>query len=273
MFYQTDDPALFIDFTSSNQGWHIHVSNPFSKGTKRHLVSITPPYKSNMKKPGITTRLVSGLGIIALASASHAAVLIDEVTRNGSFESPNVGAGDAKNGFDMPGKDLDNWFNTTTTWAGATGATYGDVGVDFNAGGSHSGSQFAFFHGGDGGAYNLTTYEIQAGDQFTLTWWGRADTLGVRLFSSTDLTYNTAATLAEISQAQPGGYAQYSLTYNAAPADVGKTIGVSIFNPLAGYANVDDVELSVIPEPASSAVFALGSAAFLLRRSRRRTTV
>ncbi|RYD23921.1 MAG: PEP-CTERM sorting domain-containing protein [Verrucomicrobiaceae bacterium] len=225
-----------------------------------------------MKHTRLHTTLAAGLGLLAIASTSHAAVLIDSTTRNGGFESPNVGAGDAKNGFDMGGgKDLDFWFNTTTTWAGAGGATYGDVGVDFNAGGAHSGSQFAFFHGGEGGAYNLTTYAIQAGDQFTLTWWGRADTLGVRLFSSTDLTYGTAVTLAEISQAQPGGYAQYSLSYTAVGADVGKTIGVSIFNPVTGYANVDDVELNVtsIPEPSASAALLLGSAVFMMRRSRK----
>lgn len=224
-----------------------------------------------MKHTRYHTTLAAGLGLLAIASTSHAAVLIDSTTRNGGFESPNVGAGDAKNGFDMAGKDLDFWFNTTTTWAGAGGATYGDVGVDFNAGGAHSGSQFAFFHGGEGGAYNLTTYSIVEGDQFTLTWWGRADTLGVRLFSSTDLTYGTASTLAQISQAQPGGYAQYSLTYTAVAADAGKTIGVSIFNPLLGYANVDDVELNVvsIPEPSSAAALLLGSAVFVMRRSRK----
>lgn len=224
-----------------------------------------------MKKPRFHTTLAAGLGLAAMAATSHAAVLIDSTTRNGGFESPNVGAGDAKNGFDMAGKDLDFWFNTTTTWAGAGGATYNDVGVDLNAAGAHSGSQFAFFHGGEGGAYNLTTYAIQEGDQFTLTWWGRADTLGVRLFSSTDLTYSTAATLAQISQPQPGGYAQYSLSYTAVAADAGKTIGVSIFNPLTGYANVDDVVLNVtsIPEPSSSAALLLGAAAFILRRSRK----
>ncbi len=219
----------------------------------------------------IPTVLAASLAVLAAAAPAGAAVLIDATTRNGSFESPDVSDGDAKKGFDMPGKDLDSWANTNTTWLGASGATYNDVGVDFNASGAHSGSQFAFFHGGEGGAYNLTTYVIQTGDQFSLTWWGRADTIGMRLFSSTDNSYGTAATLAEISQAQPGPYTQYSLNYTAVAEDVGKTIGVSIFNPLIGYSNVDDVVLTVttIPEPSACISLAMGSAALLLRRTRR----
>jgi hypothetical protein len=212
------------------------------------------------------------LGLLALNGTSHAAVLIDPTTLNGSFESPDVGGGDSKQGFDTTGKDILNWGNTNTTFAGAGLATYNDNGVDNNPGGSHSGNQFAFFHGGEGGAYNLTSYVVQAGDQFNLSWFGRADTIAVRLFSSTDGSYSTAATMYESIQAQPGGYAQYSIpTYTAQVGDIGKTIGISVFNPTTGYANVDDFTLTVtsVPEPSASLTLVLGGAAFLLRRSRR----
>lgn len=207
----------------------------------------------------------------ACCGTSHAAVLIDSLTLNGSFEAPDLTGNSAKNGFDASGKDLLSWANTGTSYAGGAG-TYGDVGVDNNSGGAHSGNQFAFFHGGEGGAYNLTSYAIQAGDQFTLSWWGRADTIAIRLFSSTDGTYGTASTLTETSQLQTGTYAQYSFSYTAAPGDVGKTLGVSIFNPVVGYANVDDISLSVaaVPEASSSISLAIAGAAVLLRRSRQR---
>ena len=221
----------------------------------------------------LTRMIFSGTLCIAAASnITHAAVLIDGTTLNGGFEGPDLSvAGSAKQGFDMAGKDSAAWVNTTTTYGGAAGASYNDVGVDFNAGGAHSGNQFAFFHGGEGGAYNMTTYVIQAGDQFSLTWWGRADSIAMRLFSSTDGSYGTATTLAEIVQIQddPGGFAQYLLAYSAVATDVGKTIGVSIFNPDVGYANVDDVMLTVVPETSSS-VLLIGGAALITRRSRKR---
>lgn len=214
---------------------------------------------------------LSAIVLLGLGAAANAAVLIDNSTLNGGFESPDVGGADAKQGFDIVGRDIASWANTTTTYAGGLGATYGDVGVDNNAGGAHGGNQFAFFHGGEGGAYNLTSYVIQSGDQFQLTWWGRADTIAMRLFSSTDGTYNTAATLLEVQQLHSAGsYTQYTLNYSATASDVGKTIGVSIFNPLIGYANVDDVVLSTVPEPSTSAALALGAVFFALGRSRKR---
>ena len=215
--------------------------------------------------------IVALLGLAALSGMSQAAVvvLIDATTRNGSFDSPTLAAS-IKSGFDAPASDIVNWTNTNISWAGTAG-TYGDTGVDLNAGGAHTGNQFAFFKGSAGGAFNLTNYAIQSGDQFSLSWYGRADTIGVRLFSSTDASYATAVTLAQISQAQPGGYAQYSLSYTAVPADAGKTIGVSVFNSAIGYANVDDFVLTVtqVPEPSSCLSLAVGGAALVLRRSRR----
>lgn len=215
------------------------------------------------------------IALLGFGAVAQAAVIIDSTTLNGGFEGPDVGGADAKQGFDIVGRDIANWANTTTTYGGGLGATYGDVGVDNNTGGAHSGNQFAFFHGGEGGAFNLTSHVIQSGDQFSLTWWGRADTIAVRLFSSTDGTYNTATTLAELQQLQsPATYTQYTLTYSAVADDVGKTLGVSIFNPLpAGYANVDDIALSTIPEASTSVTVALGAMAVLLRRSRKRASL
>ena len=222
----------------------------------------------------LSRMILSGTWCIAIATGiSHASVLIDGSTLNGGFENPDLSvAGSAKQGFDMPGKDIAAWMITTTTYGGSAGASYNDVGVDFNAGGAHSGNQFAFFHGGEGGAYNMTSYVIQSGDQFSLTWWGRADSIAMRLFGSTDGTYGTATTLAEMIQLQndPGGYAQYMLTYSAVAADVGKTIGVSIFNPDVGYANVDDVMLTVVPEPSGSVLLLAGAATLVSCRSRKR---
>ncbi|MES2476565.1 MAG: PEP-CTERM sorting domain-containing protein [Verrucomicrobiota bacterium] len=226
-------------------------------------------------KQTLTHILTTGaIGLASLSGISQAAVLIDGTTLNGSFESSDLSiAGDAKNGFDMVGKDITNWQNTDTTYAGVFDNSYDDTGVDYNAGGAHSGNQFAFVHGGDSGTFNLTSYIISPGDLFTLTWWGRADTIAVRLFSSSDGTYGTASTLNELVQVQDNAYTQYSFNYAAVPADYGKTIGVSIFHPLAGgWSNADDVMLTVVPEPSSSMSLIFGGAALVLRRSRKRSS-
>jgi len=42
----------------------------------------------------------------------------------------------------------------------------------------HSGSWSAFFNSDDPGAYQLTSYVVQTGDQFTLTWWAQSNGSG-----------------------------------------------------------------------------------------------
>jgi hypothetical protein len=259
-----DRSLLIFQLPHPDNGTQLKFS-PVGKN-KTPLQSTQKMKNSLIKHPAA----LSAIALLGLGTVAQAAVLIDNSTLNGSFEAPDVGGADAKQGFDIVGRDIVSWANTTTTYSGGLGATYNDVGVDNNAGGAHSGNQFAFFHGGEGGAYNLTSYVIQSGDQFSLTWWGRADTIAVRLFSSTDGTYNTAATLFEVQQLQSGSYSQYSLTYSAVAADVGKTLGVSIFNPVTGYANVDDIVLATVPEASTSLSLAFGAAALAFSRSRKR---
>lgn len=222
------------------------------------------------------------LGFATLCGSANAQgilTLISPTTLNGGFEAPDVTAAGSKGGFDAAGKDIVNWGNTNTTFAGALG-TYNDNGVDQNAGGANSGNQFAFFHGGEGGAFNLTTYQLNVGDQISLSWFGRADTIAFRLFSSTNGTYATAATLAEFQQAQAAAYTLFTpATYTVTAADLAggpKTLGVSIFNPTVGYANVDDVILTVtaaVPEPSTVMACAVGGIMLLGLGLRRRKVV
>ncbi len=232
-----------------------------------------------MKMPTPKVLFVSSaIGLISMSASSNAqTVLIDPTTLNGSFETLALGPGgkDTK-GFDAtpaPNVDILNWGNTNTNWLGDA-AFYNDTGAEYRAP-SQEGVQFSFYHGGEGGAFNLTSYAIHEGDSFSLTWYGYQDTVGIRLFSSTTGDYSSAATLNEIDIAQPGGtWVQYSLAYTAVAADEGKTIGVSIFNSGVGYANVDDVVLTVtpVPEPTTCVLGALGLTFCLLFRSRLRKT-
>ena len=236
-----------------------------------------------MKSPSrLAAASCFALGFAALCGSANAQsmlTLINATTLNGSFESPTLTAS-SKQGFDAAGQDIANWTNTNTTFAGATGATYNDNGVDLNAGGANSGNQFAFFHAGEGGAFNLTTYQLKVGDQISLSWFGRADTIAFRLFSSTNGTYATAVTLAEFQQTQTAAYVLYTpATYTVTAADLAggpKTLGLSIFNPTVGYANVDDITLTVVsavPEPSTVVSFALGGITLLFLGWRQRRLV
>lgn len=225
------------------------------------------------------TFLLASVAAFALGLSAHAqtinTIVIDGTTLNGGFENPQVGVGDSKNGFDTAGKDILNWTNTPTNFAQQP-ATYTDNGVDFNAAGAHAGTQFAFFHGGEGGAFNLSTFAVQAGDQITLTWFGRNDTIIMALFTSTSGSLTGASFIfntGNVAQT-PNAYAQNVFNYTVQPTDTVGPLGVVIYNPTVGYANVDDITLSVatttVPEPSTYAMMLAGlGGLFAMFRARR----
>ncbi len=220
------------------------------------------------------TLLLASLAIAAVSVCAQAQTdIIDATLLNGSFETVLAPGGKSNKGFDTAGADVTNWTNTNTDINGVA-APYTDTGSQ-NGGGAEDGAQFVFFHGGDGGAFNLTSTVIHTGDAFSLTFYGNnASGLTYRLFSSTDGTYATAATLTgnNITTAA-GAYQQYFINYTALPTDNGKTIGVSLFGT-GGYANVDNLVLSVTPAPAPepstyALMFAGLGALFFMFRVRR----
>lgn len=219
------------------------------------------------------TLLLASLAVAAFGLGAQAqTALINPTLLNGSFETALLPVGGkSQNGFDTPAFDVTNWTNTNTDAAGAT-VGYGDAG--YESGAAQNGAQFAFFHGGDGGAFNLTTAVINTGDVFNLSFYGNNGAgLTARLFSSTNGTYATNATLATSAiTTAAGAYTQYFLAYTATPADSGKTVGVSFFGT-AGYPNVDNVVLTVtpVPEPSTYALMFAGLGGLLLVTRARRS--
>jgi len=160
-------------------------------------------------------------------------------------------------GFDVATNDVAGWRNAG---AGNTAA-----GVDYQGNNGlavHSGTICAWSQGGQPGAYQITSYQIQAGVKITLTWWAKctyassapnADQL-VQLLAATNTSdsFSNLTTLAVSKAAlkntgNGGAYTQYTLTYIVQAADVGKYLAVSFRSVTGGnrYAAFDDFSLRV----------------------------
>jgi hypothetical protein len=72
-------------------------------------------------------------------------------------------------GFELPGTGkISSGYATVPGWTNS-GTAYSDTGVQP---GGHSGSWEGYGQSSDDGAYQIArNYQIQTGDQFTLTWW------------------------------------------------------------------------------------------------------
>jgi hypothetical protein len=175
-------------------------------------------------------------------------------------------------GFDVSGNDVAGWLNAGSTYA-SSGVDYaGDSGVVV-----HGGSVTAYCDQGDSGAYQITGYPMQAGDQLTLTWWAKssynnaAQSVSLLSGASPGSAFGSLTTLATSTAAlnntgNGGAYTQYTLTYTAGAADAGKYVAVSFLAPgtAGSWAMFDDFALSVtslLPSPwASGDIGAVGVA-------------
>ncbi|QJE95482.1 InlB B-repeat-containing protein [Luteolibacter luteus] len=193
--------------------------------------------------------LLSLLACCTFASLQAASVSLV----NPSFEQP--GTGRVAIGFDATA-DVPGWVNT--------GGVYLNSGVELSlqptaAGGYVNASGYvAFLRGTDGGAYQATTQQMEAGQVYRLVW--KAGSISsmsgtanqqVRLFRTTDggTTRIPLATSNDLLSTTNQVFETYVLEYTATAADAGARIGIEIDNlaTTSGTIGFDDFQLELNP--------------------------
>lgn len=214
-----------------------------------------------------TVLLSSAVTALSLGAAAQGAVLIDGSTRNGGFES-NTGTAY---------EQMDHWFNTSG----------GGQGIAIRNGQAHSGSYGAVTSLASNPSIS-TGHTLAAGDQFYLSFWYADNAAGGNPVIFWELYYYT-------DESDPGfdpttstnratlfggditinstAYQQFTLATTPAlaadDAGIGSTLYLRFYRTTGDgqFPVIDDVVLSVIPEPASLALMG-GGLILMLRRKR-----
>lgn len=203
------------------------------------------------------------MGLVsALAVASQAGPITSFV--NAGFDDGDVTTG-GFTGFDAPSTtEIIGWSNYPTgplndAGVQGTNAWWGTYEVN------------SAFMRTDDAAYNMSSYVIQAGDEFTIgfvgkawTWEGPAEWT-VSLFYDDPAnvigTYVTALTDAWTAYSNP-------TAIEATAGSIGGTLGILFENTGTAAANLDSVSVDVIPEPATIGLIGIFGAGVLFVRRR-----
>lgn len=187
--------------------------------------------------------------LLGMPCCHAATTLIGGSLQNGNFETSGTGT------VRFPNATIVNW----SLWTEKATAT-NDTGVYTN-----QGDRTAFIQP-NGAIKNMTTYVATVGDTFS---YGFSNEFAGRGSASMQLVYDNGGVITAIPgsliSGTPVGTYSGSFTVQAGDPWEGKTIGVGLFTA-ANYPEVDNVTLSVVPEPAAALLGAMGLLGLLRRR-------
>lgn len=204
------------------------------------------------------------LALIAVALALAGTAQAQPITTFTNIDF-DLGVQHFPTGFDNPSADIPGWQNNTPIT---------DSGVEGPAAWWGTYQDHAAFMKSGNGAFNLSDYTIQAGDKFSIefyakSWWD-AGAWTVSLFYDTPAnvigTYTTPALV-------PWTYNLYSTPtpIAATVASEGGKLGVIFLSsgPSVSFAIVDEVTVSLVPEPTTLSLVAVAGLGLLASRRRK----
>lgn len=175
-------------------------------------------------------------------------------------------------GFDDPAYDIPGWQSLVTS----------DTGIEADAAWWGNYENYTAFMASGNSGFNLSTYVIQPGDEFDLSfyakswslaangWGADADcTLTVSLFYGNDPAnvFGSFTTPVMPNSNNSADYSLYQTQIAASGASEGQTLGV--FAESSGFfANFDEISINVVPEPSTFALAGFGLLGLLMVRRR-----
>jgi hypothetical protein len=130
----------------------------------------------------------------------------------------------------------------------------------------------AGFMSSGGAAYTMSTYTIQAGDVYTISyyamqwqWTGSGEWTATLFY---DNPANVIGSYVQGGLPNSGTWLPFSDATGIAanPASVGGTLGILMTSTGTGIAQIDEITVNVVPEPATMLLLGLGSLALIRRR-------
>lgn len=202
-------------------------------------------------KSALRSFLAITAALAAMTGAASAAVLINDTTNNGGFDSTTINA----NVTSITG----GWTSNNGVWIHSPGGTL-LTSAPFGTDGVGAGSRAVQIHNDAGTDFRSAAFTLTAGELINFSVdFNNTGTVTVNLFDGTN-----SISLGSLTGGHATNFAQFD--NNTASVAVTGSYQLRFQNVGGTDVGIDRVFLQNIPEPSSAALLGLGGLALILRR-------